>query len=72
MEATMEGTHYRELEGFSPLKDCVLWKLQSAFYERHSADAWAKSVVPHFVTSNAWLAKQYAQMLVAFANDWFK
>ena len=59
------------LETGVPLRDSVLWKLQSSFYDTVSVDAWAKAIVPNFVSSNSFLAKSYARMVLGFARDWF-
>lgn len=40
-------------------------------YESMGATAWTSSVVPNFVTSNAFLAACYAKVLLAFMRDWF-
>ncbi len=59
------------LEEGVPMRDSVLWRLQSAFYDTVSMDAWAKAIVPNFVSSNSFLAKAYARMILGFARDWF-
>jgi hypothetical protein len=32
-------------------------------------DSWAKGVVPHFITSNAFIARAYAKLIKAFLDD---
>ena len=49
-----------ELEYGLPLSKSVLYTLQRAFYQSHSVDAWTKSIVPNYITTNQYIADQYA------------
>ena len=49
-----------ELECGLPLSKSVLYTLQRAFYQSHSVDAWTKSIVPNYITTNQYIADQYA------------
>ena len=48
-----------ELEAGVPLSQSVLFALQRAFYAQHSIDAWSKSLVPNYITTNAFIADQF-------------
>lgn len=39
------------LESGSPLSRSMLWSLQRQFYEENGVDAWAKGIVPNYVTT---------------------
>lgn len=49
-----------ELEGFTRCSDSHLWKLMMSFYDRKGIESWSKGVVPHFITSNAFIGRAYA------------
>lgn len=57
------------LEPALPLSDSILWKIQRSYYERLGVDAWRKGLIPHYVTSNAWVAHQYALLVLGFLRD---
>ncbi|KAG9410957.1 hypothetical protein AC1031_018983 [Aphanomyces cochlioides] len=58
-----------ELESFTPFSSCHLWRLMSSFYDRQGVDSWAQGIVPHFITSNTFIAKRYAQVFQAYLRD---
>ena len=60
-----------ELQGAKPLRESVLWQLQSAFYREKAVAAWKLSLVPNFVTSNSFVAACYARIILAYIRDWF-
>lgn len=47
----------------------MLWELMTAFYTTHGVQAWCQEIVPYFVTSNAFVARVYAQLVEAFWHD---
>jgi tetratricopeptide (TPR) repeat protein len=49
--------------------ESLLWNFQRAYFDTEGVDAWVKDV-PHYVTSNPFLANCYAQMTVRLAQDW--
>jgi len=51
--------------------ESLLWDFQRAYFDKEGVDAWVKDV-PHYVTSNPFLANCYAQMTVRLAQDWAK
>jgi tetratricopeptide (TPR) repeat protein len=40
-----------------------------SFYDRKGVDSWAQGIVPHFITSNAFIGKSYAKVLQGFIDD---
>ncbi len=57
------------LERAQRLSRSVLWKLQRAYFEQAGIDAWRKAVVPHYITSNPFVAATYARLVVGFLRD---
>ena len=51
--------------------ESALWEFQRSYFDREGIDAWVKDV-PHYVTSNPFLANCYAQMTVRLVQDWVK
>ena len=60
------------LEDEVPLRQSVLWDLQRSFYDEMNINCWSKAVVPNFVTSNAFVARTYAKVILEFMRDWIK
>ncbi|KDO25408.1 hypothetical protein SPRG_09350 [Saprolegnia parasitica CBS 223.65] len=58
-----------EIEPFTPFSSCHLWRLMSSFYERQGVESWAQGIVPHFITSNTFIAKRYVQVFLAYLRD---
>jgi hypothetical protein len=65
VESTDEGV----LERGVPLSRSLLWSLQRRYFEARGTDAWSRREVPHFVTSNAFMAAAYAQAIDGFLRD---
>lgn len=57
------------LEDFTSFSKCHLWKLMMSFYDRQGVDSWAQGIVPHFITSNAFIGHSYAKVLLGFLRD---
>lgn len=51
--------------------ESAIWEFQRAYFDKAGIDAWVREV-PHYVTSNPFLANCYAQMTVRLAQDWSK
>ena len=49
----------------------ILWQLQAEYFEREGINAW-NGQVPFFITSNPYIAYQYAQVIVRFVQDCVK
>ena len=54
-----------------PLRDSMIWDLQTVFYDRVNIDCWAQSIVPNFVTSNCFIGHAYTRALLGFIRDWY-
>jgi len=57
------------VEDFTPLRCSRLWELSQAYYARMGLRAWADGSVPNFVTSNSFIARSYARMVVGALWD---
>ena len=62
-------THPHLVEDPRRLSRSLLWQLQRAFYDRRGALAWTAGRVPWFVSSNACIARAYAQVIDAYLRD---
>jgi tetratricopeptide (TPR) repeat protein len=52
-----------------PLSKSILWKLQRNFFEGQGIEAWRQGTVPHYVTSNPFIANAYAKVIFGFIRD---
>jgi hypothetical protein len=57
------------LERAERLSRSLLWKLQRAYFERTGIDAWREGQVPHYITSNPFVAASYARVVTGFLRD---
>jgi hypothetical protein len=57
------------LEAETPLSRSRLWRLQRAFFEARGIDAWRQAIVPHYFTSNPYIAAAYAQLVLGYWRD---
>lgn len=57
------------LEPPTRLSESVAWELQRRFFETTGPDAWSDNVVPYYVTTNAYIARCYARVIVAWVED---
>jgi tetratricopeptide (TPR) repeat protein len=51
------------------LSQSLIWPLQRKFFDEQSIDAWRDSIVPHYVTSNTFIARAYARMVFGYLRD---
>jgi hypothetical protein len=49
--------------------DSRLWELQRRFYSILGQAAWTEAVVPHLLSSNAYVARSYARFIVGLLRD---
>lgn len=54
---------------YSAFAESPLWHLQRKYYEDQGLDAWSEGQVPHYVTSNPFIAKAYAEIALGFWRD---
>lgn len=59
------------IEKDKKLSESYLWQYQREYFDREGIDAWVKDV-PHYATSNPFLANCYAMIAVRFAESWAK
>jgi tetratricopeptide (TPR) repeat protein len=57
------------LDKGKPLSQSILWKLQRNFFEGQGIEAWRQGTVPHYVTSNPFIANAYARVVFGFIRD---
>lgn len=58
------------LESGKPLSQSFIWKLQRAFFEQQGTQAWSTGTIPHYITSNPFIADAYARVVVGWLRDW--
>jgi hypothetical protein len=59
----------RILQRGKRLSESLLWWLQRNFFKQRGPQAWAKGVVPYYITSNAWIADSYAKVVLGWLRD---
>ena len=57
-----------EVEANKPFINSKIWKLQKDFYKNQGISAWIGKV-PFYITSNCFLARKYAEMLINLISD---
>lgn len=57
------------VEDYTAFDQSLLWDLQRRFFEEKGADAWSEGIVPHYVTSNSFIARAYAKVALGFLRD---
>ena len=67
MNASVD-TRY-SLEQHQRLSSSMLWRLQRRFFSEQTIDAWRQSIVPHYVTSNTFIALAYAKVVFGYVRD---
>ncbi len=56
-------------EEYKPFSASKIWDLQRDFFQEQGVDAWRQSIVPHYVTSNSFIADSYAKVALAYLRD---
>lgn len=51
------------------LSKSLVWKLQRNFFHRQGVAAWKHGTVPHYITSNPFIANAYAKVVFGFLRD---
>lgn len=57
------------LERDERLSRSLLWRLQRTFFAAQGIEAWRQGVVPHYITSNAFIAEAYARVVAAYLGE---
>jgi len=47
----------------------ALWRMQREYFDKEGINAWVNQV-PFYITSNPFIAKCYARLVIAFIRDW--
>jgi SAM-dependent MidA family methyltransferase len=63
------NTEYITLESNILFADSKIWDLNRSYYHEAGLSAWSDGVVPHNITSNAYVGKTYAAMILGFLKD---
>lgn len=58
------------VESEMPLSKSMLWKLQSDFFGNQGPEAWIKGIVPQYITTNPYIANQYAKTVLGYLRDY--
>jgi hypothetical protein len=51
------------------LSRSMLWDLQRSFFTKQGVGAWRCGIVPHYITSNPFIADAYAHVVLGFLRD---
>src|SRR5215207_6053264 len=51
------------------LSESMLWQLQTRYFEHQGVNAWRSGTVPHYITSNPFIARAYAQVVCGYLRD---
>ncbi len=57
------------IESGKRLSESLIWKLQRNFYDQKGVSAWNTGLVPHYITSNSYIAWSYARLIRGFLTD---
>jgi hypothetical protein len=68
MSATDNPAKQEILESEMRLSECLLWRLQEQYFQESGIAAWKE--VPFHITSNPFIARVYAEVIVAFLLDY--
>ena len=49
--------------------DSVIWQQQREYFHKAGSRAWEDTVIPSYITSNAWIARAYAQVVLGYLRD---
>ncbi len=58
------------VEAKKPLSQSMLWKLQTEFFANQGPEAWIKGIVPQYITTNPYIANQYAKTVFGYLRDY--
>ena len=57
------------IEDFTKFSNSKLWDLMMRFYDQNGVSSWADGIVPHFISSNAFIGRTYAKLIRGFFQD---
>lgn len=62
-------TENTTLESHKRLSESLIWRLQHEAYCQFGPEAWISKGVPSFITSSAYIARQYADVVLGYIRD---
>ena len=62
----------RALQGPTRLSSSMLFEVNRECYAGLGPKAYVDSIVPHYVSNSAFVAKAYATVVLEFLHDWFR
>jgi len=62
-------TKSKILESNVPFGKSLIWELNRSYYKEVGLSAWSDGVVPHNMTSNTFVGKTYAALILGFLKD---
>ncbi|WP_135548874.1 SAM-dependent methyltransferase [Paenibacillus cymbidii] len=60
------------LESGKPLSASVMWELQRRYFAAAGPGAWSGGTVPHYITSNPFMAGAFAAVIAGYMRDWLE
>lgn len=57
------------IEEEKPLSKSLIWQLQNNLYAELGVDAWSDNQIPHYITNSPYIAKSYAEVVIAYLRD---
>jgi tetratricopeptide (TPR) repeat protein len=63
------SAEYSILEDNVPFAKSIIWDINRTYYKDAGLSAWSDGVVPHNMTSNAYVGKTYAGLILGFLKD---
>ncbi len=69
MSTDLQNNNKIVLEENKRLSECLLWQMQRDYFDQQGINAWVNQV-PFYITSNPFIAKVYAKIVIRFIRDW--
>ncbi len=57
------------LAGDQRLSKSILWDIQREFFLNQGIHAWQEDIVPHYISSNPFMARTYSQLVLGYLRD---
>ena len=64
-----ENQVHTVIEDDQRFSESMIWKLQWKFFNKQGIKSWSKAIVPHYITSNPYIAQAYAKVVFAWLRD---
>ncbi len=69
IEIPTENLSQQLIEKNQRLSQSLLWKIQRQFFQQQGVQAWNTGKVPHYVSSNPFIANAYGKVVFGFLRD---